>query len=51
MNEAWNTLATLFTEKSYLKLQWWENERMSLQQGDTMTSQYFTKEKSICNGE
>jgi hypothetical protein len=31
----------------YVKLKWLENELVSLQQGETMVTQYFTKAKSI----
>jgi hypothetical protein len=30
-----------------VKLKWLENELVSLQQGETMVTQYFTKAKSI----
>ncbi|KAJ1380743.1 gag-polypeptide of LTR copia-type [Sesbania bispinosa] len=47
--EAWDTLATLFARKSDAKFQLLENELMSVQQGDMIINQYFTKVKSICN--
>ena len=47
--EAWDTLATLFTRKNDVKLQLLENELMTIEQGEMLVSQYFTKVRSICN--
>ncbi|KAE8671632.1 hypothetical protein F3Y22_tig00111941pilonHSYRG00018 [Hibiscus syriacus] len=46
--EAWDTFVTLFSKKNDTKLQFIENELLSMAQRDMAVAQYFHKVKSIC---
>ncbi|TQD94569.1 hypothetical protein C1H46_019814 [Malus baccata] len=46
--EAWDTFATLFSNRKVARLQLLENELFSVAQGDMTIAEYFYKVKSIC---
>lgn len=46
--EAWDTLKTLFSKKNDTKLQFLENELLSVSQRDLTIPQYFHKVKTLC---
>ena len=46
--EAWDTFVTLFSKKNDTRLQFLENELLSISQDDMTITQYFHRVKSIC---
>jgi hypothetical protein len=47
-NEAWETLAKLFSKKNEARLQLLEKELASISQGTMSINKYFIKVKNIC---
>jgi hypothetical protein len=48
-NEAWETLAKLFSKKNEARLQLLEKELEGISQGTMSINKYFTKVKNICH--
>ena len=48
LKEAWDTFVMLFAKKNDTRLQFFDNDLLSISQRDITITQYFHRNKSIC---